>query len=63
MRGGAARALLRCSFLCVVVAGKKQETGKRSLFNVALIRTLILLCFCLLSAVSLVLFLPSLLDW
>ena len=65
--------MLRCSFLCVVVAGKKWETGKRSLFNVALIRTLFLLCFffvstlfllffCLLSDVSLVLCLPRLIG-
>ena len=43
-------ALLRCSFICVVVAGKQHETGKRSLCYVA----------CLLAAVSLVL---SSLDW
>ena len=54
--------LLRCSFLCVVVAGKKQETGKRPLFNVALVRALFLLWFwfCLLSTVYLVL--SSLID-
>ena len=52
--------------LLCVVACKKQETGKKSLFNVALVHALFVLCFILLllaiSAVSLVLCLSSL-DW
>ena len=55
MRGSAARffccASLFFPLLCAV-ACKKQETGKKSLFNVALVHALFVLCFILLHFAS-----------